>query len=59
MLIAVTKTMDASPDGVTVRRYAAGEIHQMPEALAAVFIQNQWGEAVSEKKSAKGPKENK
>ncbi len=43
MRILVTKTTRAAPDGVTVRRYRAGETAEMPEDLARVFIAEGWG----------------
>lgn len=43
MRILVTKTTRAAPDGVTVRRYRAGETAEMPEDLARVFLREGWG----------------
>ena len=43
MRILVTKNTRAAPDGVTVRRYRAGETAEMPEDLARVFLREGWG----------------
>lgn len=57
--ITVTKTQQASPDGVHIQEYEAGATYEMPEALAQVFLEQKWGARADEKKSAKGPRENK
>lgn len=68
MKITVTTTMLAAPDGITTRRYLAGETYNMPDELGAVFVREKWGTEVretggtiesGEKKKAKGPAENK
>ena len=47
-------TTPASPDGVTVHRYAAGQVYgvdsdpPMPADLAAVFVREGWGEAIED-----------
>ncbi len=42
MRILATKTARAAPDGVTVRRYRAGETAEMPDDLARVFLREGW-----------------
>ncbi len=48
--ILVTATTRASPDGVTVHTYRAGEVYgpdsdpPMPPDLAATFLRERWGE---------------
>ncbi len=62
MRILVTKTTRAAPDGVTVRRYRAGETAEMPEDLARVFLREGWGRAVEAapaNKALDGAPENK
>lgn len=44
--ILVTQTMEASPDGRTVRTYEAGRAYEMPPALAEVFVREGWGEEI-------------
>lgn len=41
--IEVLRTTRAAPDGITVRRYRAGEIHELPDHLARVFLREGWG----------------
>ena len=61
MRILVTKTTRAAPDGVTVRSYRAGEIAEMPEDLARVFLREGWGREAdgTANKALDGAPENK
>jgi hypothetical protein len=43
MRIEVTKTMPASPDGIHINQYVAGEVYEMTERLASVFLTEKWG----------------
>ncbi len=46
MRVLVTKTTRAAPDGLTVRRYEAGQSYDLPADLARVFIAEGWGRAM-------------
>ncbi len=69
MQILVTETRRGSPDGIETALYRAAHIYgpdtepQMPGHLAAVFIQQGWGQevdsAVRHAKALGGPPENK
>lgn len=42
-LIHVDVTTKASPDGIEIRNYIAGEVYEMPTHLADVFVREGWG----------------
>ena len=46
MRVLVTKTTRAASDGLTVRRYEAGQSYDLPADLARVFIAEGWGRAM-------------
>ncbi len=46
MRVLVTKTTRATPDGLMVRRYEAGQSYDLPADLARVFIAEGWGRAM-------------
>lgn len=65
MRVAVVKTTDASPDGILVRTYEAGQTYEMPADLASVFLREGWGRAAGgtvgpdEHQALEGPTETK
>lgn len=54
--VRMLRTLPGSPDGVTTRLYRAGEVVDLPDALAELFL---GAKAATEIKKAKGPSENK
>jgi hypothetical protein len=56
MRVLVTEARQASPDGIAILSYEAGQAYDMPEALAAVFAAEGWGQVEGEGR-APGPVE--
>jgi len=54
--IKVKETHDASSDGVTINTYEAGQVYDMPDRLAQMFLDNGWG---ADSKAKAGPSETK
>lgn len=54
--IKVKETHDASSDGVTIHTYDAGQVYDMPQGLADMFVANGWG---TDSKAKAGPGETK
>lgn len=63
--IKVTETRKASPDGIRIEEFQAGETVEMGDVLAAMFVRNGWGVDVdapvkpARTKSSPGPKKRK
>lgn len=58
MRVFVTEAKQASPDGIAILSYEAGQAYDMPEALAAVFAAEGWGHVQGDER-APGPLETK
>ena len=56
MRIRITRSLAASPNGIQIVEYQAGQTVQMPDDLGGVFIQQGWGTAEAEP-AAPGPTE--
>jgi len=56
MKVRMLKESQGSPDGIQVKTYKVGEIYDLPESLASVFLKLGWAER---DKSMSGPKETK
>jgi len=55
MNVKMIKTVNGSPDGVTVNRYEAGHEYDIPEDLAAVFLKAKMAKQVKESAAADVP----
>lgn len=42
MRVKIIKNQPGSPDGVTVIDYRAGQVYDMPDHLAVIFIRENW-----------------
>jgi hypothetical protein len=51
MRIEVTRTMKASPNGIKVLDYVAGQVYEMPESLGKVFVRERWGVEAPEERA--------
>lgn len=56
MQVKMKSTQKGSPDGITVNTYEKGEVYDLPDSLAVVFLEEGWAE--KPRKTA-GPTENK
>ncbi len=54
--VRMLTTRPGSPDGVTTHLYKAGQVYDLPDGLARLFLGDK---AATEIKKAKGPAENK
>ena len=60
MQVEIIKTRQGSPNGYDVKTYKEGEVCDMPDALAKVFLKQKWAKkAVPENKDNGGSSDNK
>lgn len=57
--VRMTASRSGSPDGIRVRRYREGECHELPEALARIFLEQGWARPAHESKDRGAAPENK
>lgn len=56
MQVKMKSTQKGSPDGITVHTYEKGEVYDLPDSLAEVFLEEGWAE---KPRKTVGPTDNK
>lgn len=47
MKIKMLKTRQGSPDGITVNTYTSGDMVDIPDELALIFLRHRWARKVN------------
>jgi len=53
MKVRMLVTKQGSPDGIRVNEYKKGDVVDVPQGLAEVFLENKWAEKDKKDKSPK------
>lgn len=56
MNVKMSRNQKGSPDGIRVFEYALGQVYDLPQGLAEVFIHEGWAELIEEKNEKKNEK---